>query len=199
MDINFRKTEYWGVAASLDACPPSDLPEVVLSGKSNVGKSSLVNALGDNRKLARVSQTPGKTRQVIYFIVDRQFYIADLPGYGFAKAPKMQQEQYSRLVEQYFASGRPLSLILHLVDIRHLPSREDCQMISYMQSHKLPFFIIFTKTDKLSRSKVLASARENMTALSAGDVPYFCVSADKKQGLEELQTAILKEIFPENR
>ena len=194
--LDFRKTTFWGVAASISACPDSDKPEVVLSGKSNVGKSSLLNALGDNKKLARVSQSPGKTRQVVYFEVDGKFYIADLPGYGYAKAPKQEKEKFSKLVDQYFASGRPISLILHLLDIRHLPSKEDMGMISYMLSNAMPFFIVFTKCDKLSRSQMLTNARDILKYLQIGDIPSFCVSADKKAGLDDLREAIVGRIFP---
>ena len=197
MKLDFRKTTFWGVAASVEACPPSDLPEVVLSGKSNVGKSSLLNALSDNKKMAKVSQTPGKTRQVVYFVVDSRFYIADLPGYGYANAPKHEKEKFSKLVEQYFASERPISLILHLMDIRHSPSKNDQQMIAYMQNAGFPFFMVFTKADKLSRSRALQAIREHTAFLGIKGVPSFLVSADKKQGLDELKAAITEKIFPE--
>jgi GTP-binding protein len=152
MPIQFRNTAFVGAVADIESMPDPDLPEIVLSGKSNVGKSSLINAIADNRKLARVSGEPGKTRMVLYFNVDNRIYLVDLPGYGYAKAPRSVQQKYSSLVDQYFTVGRPVSLVLHLIDIRHKPSELDLQMISYMQSSKLPFFIVFNKADKITSS-----------------------------------------------
>ena len=181
----------------MSSCPPSDRPEVVLSGKSNVGKSSLVNAIADNKKLARVSSTPGKTRLVIYFDVDNKFYFTDLPGYGYAKAPKEIQKTYSALVEQYFTSGRPIDLVLHLIDIRHRPSKEDVQMIQYMNDHRLPYFTIFTKADKLSKEQRRKRILEIRNEMDIKDTAHcFAVSAEKKEGLEDLKQAISDYLFP---
>lgn len=199
MAVQFRNTQFWGVAASLDACPNPDRPEVVLSGKSNVGKSSLLNALADNKKLARISSTPGKTRLVIYFDVDGQFYLTDLPGYGYAQAPKAVQAEYSKLVEQYFVSGRPIALVLHLIDIRHRPSKEDMQMFRYMNDSDLPYFTIFTKADKLSRAQATQRTKELKKALDIKDSSAcFVVSAEKKTGIEELRSAIELYLFEED-
>lgn len=198
MKIDFRKTNFWGVAAEIGSCPPSDRPELVLSGKSNVGKSSLMNALADNRKMARVSQTPGKTRLVIYFDVDSKFYIADLPGYGYAKAPKDVHAKFSRLVDQYFSSGRPISLVLHLIDIRHDPSREDVQMITYMNAQNIPYFLVFTKCDKFSRAQLEKRLSEQIAFFDIQDRAHcFAVSAEKKEGLEDLKEAITDYLFPD--
>ncbi len=199
MYINFRKTTFWGVAADIASCPASDRPEVVLSGKSNVGKSALVNALADNKKLARVSQSPGKTRLVIYFDVDQKLYLADLPGYGYAKASKETKEKFSKLVDQYFSSGRPFSLVLHLIDIRHAPSKEDVQMMQYMRDQKIPFFLVFTKCDKFSRQARQKRLQEQLQALDiAEEVPCFAVSSEKKEGLLDLQQGIEQFLFPEH-
>lgn len=198
MKIDFRKTNFWGVAAEIGSCPPSDRPELVLSGKSNVGKSSLMNALADNRKMARVSQTPGKTRLVIYFDVDSKFYIADLPGYGYAKAPKDVHAKFSLLVDQYFSSGRPISLVLHLIDIRHDPSREDVQMITYMNAQNIPYFLVFTKCDKFSRAQLEKRLSEQIAFFDIQDRAHcFAVSAEKKEGLEDLKEAITDYLFPD--
>lgn len=197
MNVQFRNISFWGVAADVASCPPSDRPEVVLSGKSNVGKSSLVNAIADNKKLARVSSTPGKTRLVIYFDVDNKFFFTDLPGYGYAKAPKEIQKTYSSLVEQYFASGRPIHLVLHLIDIRHRPSKEDVQMIQYMNEHRLPYFTVFTKADKLSKEQRRKRILEIRDEMDIKDTAHcFAVSAEKKEGLDDLRQAIDEYLFP---
>ena len=191
MAISFRKTQFWGVASDVKSCPPSDRPEVVLSGKSNVGKSSLINALADNRKLARVSATPGKTRLVVYFNVDDAFYLADLPGYGYAKAPKNVKEKFSKLCDQYFLSGRKITLVLHLIDIRHAPSSEDVRMLEYMNQAGIPYFLVFTKCDKLSRAQMNRKLHEFGELLDfRDDARCYAVSAEKKVGLDDLRAGI---------
>ncbi len=196
MDINYRKTKFLKVAATISQCPETDLPEVVLSGKSNVGKSSLINAIADNRKLARVSSEPGKTREVIYFETDGRLLLADLPGYGYAKASKEVKERFSKLCDDYFRSGRKISLVLHLIDIRHEPSAADRSMIEFLNSAALPYFIVFTKCDKLSKMQV-----KNHIAMMAKhldfseDAAVFAISSDKKEGIRELTDAITEFVF----
>ena len=182
MSIQFRKTTFWGVASDIKACPPSDRPEIVFSGKSNVGKSSLINALADNRKLARVSATPGKTRLVIYFNVDDKLYFADLPGYGYAKAPKDVKEKFNKLCDQYFVSGRKFSLVLHLMDIK---------MLDFMNQSNIPYFVVFTKCDKLSRAQINRQIQQFSKVLDFHeDAHIYAVSADKKIGLDDLRSGI---------
>ncbi|MBO7565291.1 MAG: YihA family ribosome biogenesis GTP-binding protein [Clostridiales bacterium] len=191
MSIQFRKTTFWGVASDIKACPPSDRPEIVFSGKSNVGKSSLINALADNRKLARVSATPGKTRLVIYFNVDDKLYFADLPGYGYAKAPKDVKEKFNKLCDQYFVSGRKFSLVLHLMDIRHNPSSDDIKMLDFMNQSNIPYFVVFTKCDKLSRAQITRQIQQFSKVLDFHeDAHIYAVSADKKIGLDDLRSGI---------
>lgn len=198
MGISFRKTVFWGVASDISSCPASDRPEVVLSGKSNVGKSSLVNALVDNKKMARVSATPGKTRLVVYFNVDDAFYLADLPGYGFAKAPKDVKEKFSKLCDQYFVSGRRISLVLHLMDIRHDPSKDDIRMLEYMNQAKIPYFLVFTKCDKMSRAQMNRKIAEFGKILDFhDDARIYAVSAEKKVGLDDLRRGIEEFLFPD--
>lgn len=191
MAIQYRNTTFWGVASDLKACPPSDRPEIVFSGKSNVGKSSLINALADNRKLARVSATPGKTRMVVYFNVDNKLYFADLPGYGYAKASKDVKEKFNKLCDQYFVSGRKFSLVLHLIDIRHEPSKDDVRMLEYMNQSGIPYFLVFTKCDKLSKAQIRRQLSEFSKILDFHeDARCYAVSADKKIGLDDLRAGI---------
>lgn len=179
------------LAAKLDQCPAHDMPEIVMSGKSNVGKSSLINALSDNKKLARVSQTPGKTRAVVYFNVDRKIMIADLPGYGYAKVSKELKEGFSKLADDYFTSGRKIDLVLHLIDIRHEPSKEDIGMLEYLNSSSIPYFVIFTKCDKFSRQQLMKRLKELEEIFDfAEDANIYAVSSMAKSGIEDLRKGI---------
>lgn len=189
--INFRNTKFFGLAAELNQCPDNNLPEIVLSGKSNVGKSSLINSLADNKKLARVSQVPGKTRAVIYFNVDNKLLFADLPGYGYAKVSKEKRAEFSKLCDSYFTSGRKFDLVLHLIDIRHEPSEEDIAMLNYMNAMNIPYFLVFTKCDKFSKQQL----RNRMAELDkefnfSEDAEIYAVSSVKKVGIEDLRKGI---------
>ena len=191
MAVNFRKTAFTGVAAKLEQCPPPDLPEIVMSGRSNVGKSSLINALADNKKLAKISQTPGKTRLVIYFNVDNQLLLTDLPGYGYAKVSQSEKERYSKLADQYLHSDRPICMVLHLLDIRHKPNQHDIQMIAWLVESGLPWQIVLTKVDKLSRTQAQKQRQEIAKFLGIDDLSHLnLVSTTKKQGLTELRELI---------
>ena len=189
--INFRKTVFVKAAATIKQCPPQDLPEIVLCGRSNVGKSSLVNALADNSKLARTSSTPGKTRQVVYFEVDKSLLIADLPGYGYAKVSREKSEAFSSLCDDYFSSGRKISLALILLDIRREPSDKDVLMIDYLNHTDIPYFIVFTKCDKMSRSQCLTRQRQLAGLFKfSPDARVYAVSSDKKLGITDLADGI---------
>ncbi|MDW7659450.1 MAG: ribosome biogenesis GTP-binding protein YihA/YsxC, partial [Bacillota bacterium] len=164
MAIQFRNTEFVGVAVSEEQCPKDRLPEIVMSGRSNVGKSSLINSLADQRKIARISNTPGKTRQIIFFRIDQALYLVDLPGYGHAAVSKQAKLILSQLADTYLNSDRPIALVLLLLDIRISPTKQDRQMLEWLEQSGKPWRIILTKADKLSRSAGLmrrqAIARE---------------------------------------
>lgn len=193
MEINFRKASFKALAASIDQCPDTDVPEVVMSGRSNVGKSSLINALVDNKKLARVSQTPGKTRAVVFFDIDGKLRIADLPGYGYAKVSREQKAQFSSLADSYFTSGRKFDLVLHLMDIRREPSEEDVAMLEYMNANNIRYFVVFTKCDKFSNAQLRRRIEELKDIYNFDEnADIFAVSSMKKQGIEELREAIAK-------
>lgn len=194
--MNFRNTTFAALAADLNSCPSLGLPEIVLSGKSNVGKSSLVNALADNKKLARVSQTPGKTQAVVYFNIDNKLLLADLPGYGYAKTSKDKKEKFSKLADSYFTSGRQFNLVLHLIDSRHYPSEEDMAMIKYMNTQKIPYFLVLTKCDKFSRQQLNKQIEMFTDVLDFDENAYiFAVSSEKKTGIDDLRIAIEQYIF----
>ncbi len=193
MEINFRKAKFKALAASIDQCPDTDVPEIVMSGRSNVGKSSLINALADNKKLARVSQTPGKTRAVVFFDIDDKLRIADLPGYGYAKVSREKKAQFSSLADSYFTSGRKFDLVLHLMDIRREPSEEDAAMLEYMNTNNVRYFVVFTKCDKFSNAQLRRRIEELKDIYNFDEsADIFAVSSMKKQGIEELREAIAK-------
>lgn len=186
MDRVFTNVEYKGPAARLDQCPQDGLGEVVLAGRSNVGKSSLVNALAGQKSLARVSQTPGKTQMVLYFRVNDEFYITDLPGYGYT-ASHQARSGFSKLIDSYFQIDRPIKLVLHMMDIRHKPSKDDLIMQQFLATQPYKTAIVLNKADKLSKLQARKQAEMILAYLNPDpDMACFVVSNSKRAGLEEL-------------
>lgn len=179
-------------APSLNECPPEDLPEVCFAGRSNVGKSSLINTLVNRKRLARTSNTPGKTQQMNYYNIDQKFYIVDLPGFGFAKVPEKERQRWGRDIQQYLLKRNTLSIILHLVDSRHHPTKLDKDFFYWMASNQKPFSVILTKTDKLSGNKLAASKKVVKKTLEKMniEVPILVSSSETGQGMDELQSLI---------
>jgi GTP-binding protein len=140
--------------ANLRQLPKEDRKEVAFLGRSNVGKSSLINKLCSRKKLARPSTQPGKTRELNYFLINREFYFVDLPGYGYAKVPEQVRSSWGKLVEQYLKSRKHLALVVQLVDSRHEPSELDLMMVGWLQYYQIPFVVALTKADKLPQSKM---------------------------------------------
>lgn len=168
--------------------PERRVAEIAMVGKSNVGKSSLINCLCNNKKLAKTSSDPGKTRLINYFLINNEFYLVDLPGYGFARAPKSEKEKWGGLMEGYLSSGR-LTHILLLLDIRHEPTAEDRQMFEWAVYYNIPFTLVATKADKIARSKRIQSA--NTAAKLLGAPPAAIpVSSESRDGKEQLVTRL---------
>ncbi len=174
--------------------PDASACEIAIVGKSNVGKSSLINCLTGNGKLARTSQTPGKTRMINFFRLNREFYLVDLPGYGFARASKREQAAWGGIIERYLASGRVTHLFL-LLDIRHPPTEADKLMFRYVLYYGLPFTLIATKSDQLARSKRKQAANAAGKLLGAPPfaVPFSSVSAEGREELLDRIGQILKD------
>ena len=147
-------------AVSPKQYPNSNLPEIVLVGKSNVGKSSFINTIINRKKLARTSSEPGKTRQINFYNIDETFYFVDLPGYGYSKMSKKEQEQVGKFIEEYLFNRKQISLIVFLIDIRHTPTANDKLMYNYIISSGLPFIIIANKADKIAITKVDSAVSE---------------------------------------
>lgn len=134
--------------------PKNDLPEIVLAGKSNVGKSSFINTMIGRKSLARTSGEPGKTRQINFYNIDATFYLVDLPGYGYSKMSHTEQEKVGKFIEEYLATSKKIALLVLLVDIRHKPSQNDWMMLQYLRSLEVPHLILANKADKVAPTKV---------------------------------------------
>lgn len=161
--------------------PKNGLPEIVLVGKSNVGKSSFVNTMIHRKKLARTSSEPGKTRQINFYNMDDQFYFVDLPGYGYSKMSKKEQEQVGKFIENYLFHREEISLIIFLIDIRHSPTANDKLMYQYIISSGLPCLILANKADKIAITKVDATVKDLQKQLNPiGDIPTLPFSSERK-------------------
>ncbi len=179
----------FGVAAQLKE---SDLPEIAFSGKSNVGKSSLLNRLLGRKSLARVSSTPGKTVTINFFKVSDCRFV-DLPGYGYAKVSNNEKLRWSELMETYFSSGRDIRLVVQLIDMRHAPGKQDIDMIEYMIERSIPFVAVLTKCDKLNKSERMAQLESICSVLAKyGNIPVIPFSSTKGEGVDELRSYIEK-------
>lgn len=163
------------------------LPEIAIAGKSNVGKSSLINMLANNGKLARVSKQPGKTRLINYFLLNNTFYLVDLPGYGFARVSKAEKESWAAMMQGYFQVASQLKLLAILVDIRHKPSADDIDMVRFAECCAIPYVICATKADKVAKSKRKNEcARLKREIPTSFDYPVIPVSSQIKFGKDEL-------------
>lgn len=179
--------------------PPAACCEIAVVGKSNVGKSSLINSLCNNHKLAHTSQTPGKTRLINFFLLNRAFHLVDLPGYGFARAGKEEQRSWSGLIEAYLGSGRVTHLFL-LLDIRHAPTADDRQMYQWLLYYGVPFTLVATKSDKLARSRRQQAANAAAKALGAPPfaIPFSAQTGEGRAALTERIGQILADCAPQD-
>ena len=190
--MTLQSAEFICSAAKPDQYPPEGIPEIAFAGRSNVGKSSLINLLFNRKKLAKVSATPGKTRTINFFDINNgEFRIVDLPGYGFAKVSKAEAESWGPMMETYLSKRKGLLKVIQLVDSRHAPSAQDRQMYDFLRYYGLDGIVVATKADKLSRNELnknLNMIRRELE-LEKSDV-LIPVSALAKTGVEELTAAI---------
>ena len=191
MTINYNKAEFIRSAVRPEAFIRDGRPQVTFAGRSNVGKSSVINRLLNRKNFARVGATPGKTTQVNYFLIDNRVYLTDLPGYGYAKVSNAERERWDDLINSYFEADRAVCLLVQLLDSRHAPSADDVQMLEYLHYHRIPFVAALTKGDKLKKSEIepnLALIRQTLTLDDS--VLLIPFSAEKGTGKTELLAAI---------
>lgn len=181
--MKIESAEFVMSAGNAKECPKDAIPEIAVSGRSNVGKSSLMNSLFNRKNLVKVSGTPGKTQRLNYFLVNEAFHVVDLPGYGFAKAPAKSRDEWGRMMQQYLQTRQQLVAIIQLVDSRHEPSREDREMVAWLRTEQLPFILVATKADKLATTKRDAAARAIAKSLSLpADQPLIAHSSHEGEG-----------------
>ena len=195
MSINVQKAEFILSAASPKDFRRDALPQVAFAGRSNVGKSSVINRLLNRKNFARVGAAPGKTTQINYFKIDNAYYLVDLPGYGYARVSKGERDRWGRLMEGYFADPELMTLGVMIVDARHKPTADDCTMAQWYRGAGCPFLVVANKLDKLKKSEVEGNLQRIRETLELGEedmvIPF---SAEKGTGRDELLRAILSSV-----
>ena len=199
--MTIKTAEYIISSAKVEQCPKSDIPEYAFIGRSNVGKSSLINMLADNNKLAKTSAKPGKTVLINHFLIncapegkmtspaDAPCFLVDLPGYGYAKRSKKDQEAFEHMITSYILEREQMTLLFLLIDVRLEPQKIDLEFIEWLGENGIPFAIIFTKADKVSKGKIGGSVKHYMKVLSKQWEelpPYFVTSSENRTGKEEV-------------
>lgn len=187
--MNIKSAEFVVSNTQVAKCPDSSLPEYAFIGRSNVGKSSLINMLTGRSKLAMTSATPGKTLLINHFLINKSWHLVDLPGYGYAKRSKREQDRLSRIIRDYVLLRPQLTSLFVLIDVRHAPQRVDMQFIEWLGENGVPFALVFTKADKVSKAEVsknvsayLAQLAEQWEELP----PHFVTSSAKAQGRDDI-------------
>ncbi len=188
--MNFNNIDFEFAAGTVEQLPESELPEIVFSGHSNVGKSSLINKLANRKNIARVSSQPGKTATINFYKGDG-FHLVDLPGYGYAKVSKAEKARWAELVEGYLSDKRNIALIIQIVDIRHKPTKDDYDMLKFLYDSNAPFVIVLTKKDKLKKTAYEKRTDEVMDELEGFEgvelIPFSAVNGD---GLDDVKEVI---------
>ena len=188
-NMEIKNSEYSISSPTVSMCPKDTKPEYAFIGRSNVGKSSLINMLCNHKNLAKTSSTPGKTLLINHFIINKEWYLVDLPGYGYAKRSKTQRDKLEQMIAQYILQRVQLANVFVLIDIRHDPQTIDREFIDWLGQSQIPFCIVFTKADKLSPSKVKPAAEawmQKMLDTWEELPPYFITSSSSRMGREEI-------------
>ncbi|NCE64217.1 YihA family ribosome biogenesis GTP-binding protein [Pseudoflavonifractor sp. 524-17] len=192
MPLNLNNAEFIRSAAKAADFPRDHLPQVVFAGRSNVGKSSVINKLLNRKNFARVGSAPGKTTHINYFLIDKKLYLVDLPGYGYAKVSHAEKARWGRLIESWFADSSLMTLGILIVDARHKPTADDCTMADWFKHSGRPFLVVANKLDKLKKSETepnLARIRDTLVLEEESSIIPF--SAEKGDGRQALLDSIL--------
>ncbi|MBE6280927.1 MAG: YihA family ribosome biogenesis GTP-binding protein [Bacteroides sp.] len=187
--MEIKSAEFVISNTKVELCPQDNLPEYAFIGRSNVGKSSLINMLTNRSKLAMTSATPGKTLLINHFLVNKEWYLVDLPGYGFASRGKKQVEKIQRIIESYILGREQMTNLFVLIDIRHNPQKNDLEFFEWLGENGVPFAIVFTKADKIGIGKAKDNVNAYLRKLSEQWEelpPYFISSSEKKIGRSEI-------------
>lgn len=188
--MNYNNAKFFTSYGKFEQIPPPERTEIAFSGRSNVGKSSLINKIFNRKSLARVSATPGKTATINFYGLEN-VYIVDLPGYGYAKVSKSEKQSWNRLIGGYLASERELALVFQLIDFRHPPTADDISMINYLIDGEFPFVVVLTKADKLSKNQRAERRKALLTELPcAEDITIIEFSAETGEGAEKIRSII---------
>ena len=189
--MNVKNPKFEISAVSPKQYPKNELPQIVLVGKSNVGKSSFINTMINRKALARTSSEPGKTRQINFYNIDETFYFVDLPGYGYSKMSKQEQDKVGSFIEQYLVKSKNIALVVFLIDIRHNPTENDRLMYDYIIRSGLPFIILANKADKIASTKVEGTVKDLQKQINPiGDSTMLPFSAEKKIYTEDVWNII---------
>ena len=196
--MRIKTSEFIISAVKREQYPNDGFPEIAFVGRSNVGKSSIINSLTNRNKLAKVSQTPGKTRLINFFLLNSEFYLVDLPGYGYAKVSKKEKESWGTFIERYLTNREPLKKVVLLVDCRHKPTADDIMMYEWIKHFDYDCIVIATKSDKLSNNELGKSRKliKETLGLGSTDKFYFFSSLNKK-GKDELIDNIFEDLSEE--
>ena len=188
--MNFKNPKFEISAVKPSQYPKNNLPQIVLVGKSNVGKSSFINTILNRKNLARTSNTPGKTRQINFYNIDNSFYFVDLPGYGYSKLSKQEQVNMGKFIEDYLEKCQNISLIIQLLDIRHDPTNDDILMLDYIKKTNLPFMLVANKADKIAVTKVDDQIKNIKEYLKISFTPLLPFSSERRIYVDDVVTNI---------
>lgn len=187
--MNVAHAEFVVSNTRVDHCPKTKMPEYAFIGRSNVGKSSLINMLCNQKKLAKTSSRPGKTQLINHFLINKKWYLVDLPGYGYARASKTQKKTFQKFIVDYFTKRKELVSAFLLIDIRHKPQPIDLDFLGWLGEHFIPFSIVFTKVDKIKEKEIETKVSDYLEVLKEDweSLPlYFVTSSEKRLGREPL-------------
>lgn len=193
----FKEQKFIKSIYSIEDIPKLRFPEVVLCGRSNVGKSSFINSLFNRKDLAKISSTPGKTRSINYYQIDNNFYIVDLPGYGYAKVSASERKKWAKLIENFFTNSQMINLVIHIIDARHKPTELDLKLNQLLKDLNLPYMFLLNKSDKLKHSEFKQSFKnlsEEFPEAKLNENTFF-YSAIKGTGKKEIKSYLLSTFY----